>query len=251
MSNHELDIRQVPTLQNIADLNTKGHSRNRFLALLHLFGFVTSKGVHVGEDEFAKQQATETMKKHVKVVGQVLKHGTEHSSVGSSTDLNQTEKRVLRTLSTYSLMDSTGCMSPKTEALGQWQFDSWYFVLRVMLALLCVVAGFGYLVTKGIIRLRGRGLNVNEEQPAVAQADVAVQWKTETDSQVRARYLEERSDPELWQRLRHGGEEDSDSDAPMESTTQHAADVMEAIDRGQGAFGNLAPCNWLLERCTP
>ena len=80
----------------------------------------------------------------------------------------------------------------------------------------------------------------------------------ETDSQVRARYLrdplEECSDPELWQRLRHGGEEDSDSDASMESTTQphdpYAADVMEAIDRGQGAFGNLALCNWLLERCT-
>ena len=74
MSNHELDIRQVPTSQNIADLNTKGHSKNRFLALLHMFGFVTSNGIHVGEDEFAKQQAKETMKKHVK---QVLKHCSE------------------------------------------------------------------------------------------------------------------------------------------------------------------------------
>ncbi len=69
MASHELDIQQVPTLQNIADLNTKGHSKNRFLALLYMFGFVTSKGDHAGENEFAKQQAKETMKKHVKLVG--------------------------------------------------------------------------------------------------------------------------------------------------------------------------------------
>ena len=48
MSNHELDIRQIPTLQNISDMNTKSHSKNRFLALMCVFGFVTSKGAPVG-----------------------------------------------------------------------------------------------------------------------------------------------------------------------------------------------------------
>ncbi len=43
MSNYELDIRQVPTLQNIADLNAKGHGKHRFLSSLYMFGFVTSK----------------------------------------------------------------------------------------------------------------------------------------------------------------------------------------------------------------
>ena len=105
MAAHELDIRQVPTLQNIADLNTKGHSKNCFLALLHMFGFVTSKGVYVGEDEFAKQQAKEAMEKHVKLVGQVLKNGSEHSGV-TSTDLNQAAKRVLRN-SIYLQRDGT------------------------------------------------------------------------------------------------------------------------------------------------
>ena len=38
MSNHELIIRQVPTLENIADLNTKGHGKHRFLCLMYLFG---------------------------------------------------------------------------------------------------------------------------------------------------------------------------------------------------------------------
>ena len=128
MSNHELDIRQLPTLQNIADLNTKGHSRNRFLALLHLFGFVTSKGVHVGEDEFAKQQATETMKKHVKLVGQFLKHGSEHSSVGSSTDLNQTAKRVLRILSTYSSVAVRFVVLCTTSEVGTSMCCGWIWI---------------------------------------------------------------------------------------------------------------------------
>jgi len=43
MSNHELDIRQVPTLQNIADMNTKSHSKNRFLALMCAFGLLPQK----------------------------------------------------------------------------------------------------------------------------------------------------------------------------------------------------------------
>ena len=30
----------------------------------------------------------------------------------------------------------------------------------------------------------------------------------------------------------------------------YAAAVIEAIDRGRGAVGHLAICNWFLERCT-
>ena len=158
MAAHEVDIRQVPTLQNIADLNSKGHSKNRFLALLHMFGFVTSKGVYVGEDEFAKQQAKEAMKNHVKLVGQVLNNGSEHSGV-ISTDLNPTAKRVLGILSTCSLMeladgysescssdavDSGKCLSP-TEALGQ-SGPSWlFFFVKIMLTMMCVIVGCGLL----------------------------------------------------------------------------------------------------------
>ena len=156
MAAHELYVRQVPALQNIADLNTKGHSKNRFLALLHMFGFVTSKGVYVGEDEFAKQQAKEAMKERVKLVGQVLKDGSEHSGV-TSTDWNQTAKRVLRILSTCSLMeladgykefcssssvDSGKCVSP-AEALGQSGSNWLFFSLKIMLTMMCVIVGCG------------------------------------------------------------------------------------------------------------
>ena len=141
MSSHELDIRQVPTLQNIADLNTKGHSKNRLLALLRMFGFVTSKGIHVGADELAKQQAKETMKKHVKLVGQVLKHGSENSSVGrrsiyrlesnckacfeNPVDMQLDVKlaEADSQFSSSSCVDSARFMSPGPEALGQRQFN--------------------------------------------------------------------------------------------------------------------------------
>ena len=73
MSRHELIIRQVATLENIADLNTKGHGKHRFLCLFYMFGFVTSKGARVGEDEFAKFQAKQATKQHVNLIGQILK----------------------------------------------------------------------------------------------------------------------------------------------------------------------------------
>ena len=73
MSTHELIIRQVPTLENIADLNTKGHGKHRFLCLMYFFHFVTAKGARVGEDEFAKFQAKQATKQHVKLIGQILK----------------------------------------------------------------------------------------------------------------------------------------------------------------------------------
>ena len=253
MAAHELDIRQVPTLQNIADLNTKGHSKNRFLALLHMFGFVTSKGVYVGEDEFAKQQAKGAMKKHVKLVGHVLKNGSEHSGV-TSTDLNQTAKRVLRILSTCSLMgladgynefcssdslDSGKCVSP-AEALGQ-SGSSWlFFFLKIMLTMMCVIVGCGLFWMRRR-RIQAEGQLENEGQHGgAANFDGDGSEAGETDSQLRARYLSsqmcEVSDPELWQRInRRNGSEESDSNVSMTTRQPHdpyAAPVIEAINRG-------------------
>ena len=57
MASHDLNIRQVPTLQNIGDFNTKPRAKNRFLALLHMFGFTVSKDQRVGAEEFSKQPA--------------------------------------------------------------------------------------------------------------------------------------------------------------------------------------------------
>ena len=142
MSTHELDIRQIPTLQNVADMNTKTHSKNRFLALMCVFGFVTSKGASVGEDELAKQQSKEALKNHVKLVGQVLKHD---GVSGSSTQLNQAAKHVLRVLSMCSLMEmangATTTMSPSPEALSPW-LGMW---MAVLFTAGCIACGIFWL----------------------------------------------------------------------------------------------------------
>ena len=161
MASHELNIRQVPTLHNIGDLNTKSHSKNRFLALLYMFGFTTSKDQRVGAEEFSKQQAKELMKKQVNLVGHVLKNGSEFSSA-SVTGVNQTAKRVLRILSTWSLMDlatgamypsdvvvdSADTMSPSPEALGQWLGMSMAMWLQVFFTVVCIAFGI-FMIIRG------------------------------------------------------------------------------------------------------
>ena len=142
MSSHELDIRQIPTLQNVSDMNTKSHSKNRFLALMCVFGFVTSKGVPVGEDELTKQQSKGALKNHVKLVGQVLKH--EHGVSGSSTQLNQAAKHVLRVLSMCSLMEmanGTTTMSPSPEALSPWLGT----LMAILFTAACIACGIFWL----------------------------------------------------------------------------------------------------------
>ncbi len=88
MSNHELNIEQVPTTYNIADLNTKGLGRDRFLSLLCMIGFVNSKGEPVGEAEFLRLQAKERIEAHVEVIGLCLKDTTSMTSHGVSSTQN-------------------------------------------------------------------------------------------------------------------------------------------------------------------
>ena len=260
---------------------TKGHSKNRLLALLHTFGFVTSKDVYVGEDEFAKQQAEEAMKKHVKLVGQVLKNGSDYST---STDLNQAAKRVLRIISTCSLMglidgqsescpssvvEGEICLSP-AKALGQ-SGDNWLLLLvNIMLTVLCVVLGCGLLWMRRQLLQRERQLGNGLQQDGAAGLRDDLQHggaaevlededeveAEETVSQQRRRYLNcemtEVSDPEMWQAVNHGNGSDTDSDDSMMTDRPYdpyAATVLEAIHRGDDEISNLTICNWLLGRC--
>ena len=104
---------------------------------------VTSKGVPVGEDELTKQQSKEALKNHVKLVGQVLKH--EHGVSGSSTQLNQAAKHVLRVLSMCSLMEmangTTTTMSPSPEALSPWLG----MLMAILFTAACIACGIFWL----------------------------------------------------------------------------------------------------------
>ena len=146
VSLRELQIRQVKTMFNIADLNTKPLSKDRFMSLLYMLGFVSDKSA-VGENEFSRMQAKEVVRSQVKTITQVL-HGhidDEDSSMRvSSSNLSKQSKRVLRVLSLCSFFTLTESMSPP-EALGHG-YDgknsdisviSWYVLYAMWFVLPC------------------------------------------------------------------------------------------------------------------
>ena len=260
MSLHELIIRQVPTLENVADLNTKGHGKHRFLCLLYMFGFVTPKGARVGEDEFANFQAKQATKQHVKLIGQILKDDVGNN-VGSVSSVNTTAKRVRRVLSTYSLLQLASShdeLSPISTpgALGQSAMPIWHSWLQTMAIVACGAVGLAFLIVVGAIKFRaGNRNNGIPVEPVVEQVAVDDEVDGETDSQLRQRYLHsdmgEVSDPELWHRLRYGSG-DSSSESLVSSTPPHepfAANFIEAIDVTRDEVGNVAICSYLLSRC--
>ena len=157
VSLRELQIRQVKTMFNIADLNTKPLSKDRFMSLLYMLGFVSDKSA-VGENEFSRMQAKEVVRSQVKTITQVL-HGhidDEDSSMRvSSSNLSKQSKRVLRVLSLCSFFTLTESMSPP-EALGHG-YDgknsdisviSWYVLLRGITTFACMLCGLFFLVRK-------------------------------------------------------------------------------------------------------
>lgn len=99
MANGELEIKQVQTAWNVADLNTKGLSHDRFLGLLYMLGFVNGKGNGVGEYEYSRMLRQETMKQHAKVISQSLKLDGGFNGPGvSSLHVSKVSKKVLRIL---------------------------------------------------------------------------------------------------------------------------------------------------------
>ena len=113
----EIDIRQVSTTYNIADLNTKGLTRERFFALLWMIGYVKADG-RVGENEYARMQTKSVMKSQISVVNRVINSelGTDGTKLPH---LSSISKQVLRVLATYSLL-SMAEAAQGTEALSLW-----------------------------------------------------------------------------------------------------------------------------------
>ena len=126
----EIDIRQVSTVYNIADLNTKGLARERFFALLWMIGYVNGEG-KVGETEYNQMQTKAMMKSQISVVNRVITSelGTNDAKLSN---LSSISKQVLRVLATYSLLSMAECYSldtvedvlnevvQGTEALSLW-----------------------------------------------------------------------------------------------------------------------------------
>eukprot|EP00435_Cladocopium_sp_Y103_P056043 s3048_g18.t1 len=108
VGSHELTIKQIKTLFNVADVNTKPLQRDRFLGLLYLLGF-TSDGVEVGQDEFSRLQSKELVTGQVKMVSRILSEeaGMSETYQRKPSAVNALAKQVLRVLSAFSLINLT------------------------------------------------------------------------------------------------------------------------------------------------
>ena len=167
VASHELRIKQVKTIFNVSDVNTKPLQKDRFLGLLFLLGF-TSDGNEVGADEFARLQSKELMKNQIQVVSRALtdETGMDETYQRKQAGVNALAKQVLRVLSVFSLVNMTEglqvsssafsfefCgdvyMSPISVAMSFAWMISWMcqmkFALAVMLLFSCinVAAGSG------------------------------------------------------------------------------------------------------------
>ena len=96
----DLQIKQVRTSQNVADLNTKALSRDRFYCLLYMFGF-TVNGEKVGEAEYTRMQTRDLLKQQVRIVSEVV---SEAKPSVPASKLNKFAKQILRVLASCSLM---------------------------------------------------------------------------------------------------------------------------------------------------
>ena len=96
----DLQIKQVKTALNIADLNTKPLSRDRYFCLLYMFNF-SAGGERVGETEYARMQTKELLKQQVRIVSEVV---VESGHATQTTKLHKFAKQILRVLASCSLM---------------------------------------------------------------------------------------------------------------------------------------------------
>ena len=96
----DLQIKQVKTALNIADLNTKPLSRDRYFCLLYMFNFSVD-GERVGETEYARMQTKELLKQQVRIVSEVV---VESGHATQTTKLHKFAKQILRVLASCSLM---------------------------------------------------------------------------------------------------------------------------------------------------
>ena len=259
MLHHELIIRQVPTLEKIADLNTKSHGRHRFLCLVYMLGFVTSKGAFIGEDEFAKFQAKQATKQHLKLIGQILKDDVGNH--GCSTNVNNTAKRIPRVLSMcsfFELASSHDELSPISTPepwvnvrcyRGVSGYRQWWSLL---------VVGLAFLVVVGAVRFRGGNFNCDDIPQEPAVEEVAVQDEADNDAGETVperlyRYnndsISECSDPDFSMEVNHMNLS-IESESEQQPHEPYAANFIEAIDVTRNEVDDIAICNYLMVQCT-
>ena len=160
VGNDELVIKQVGTNYNIADVNTKALSKDRFLCLLHLIGFVCNDE-SVGELEFSRMEAKEMLKHQVRLVKQMNPNNSDRLPSAQSSKM---AKQVLRALAVWNIMEmADGSMFPfsvrevgSIEALGHW---------RAALSPMTLVFLLGFILMLTAVIFMMPGGNGDEPEP--------------------------------------------------------------------------------------
>ena len=147
----EIDIKQVSTNYNIADLNTKAPNKDRYMCLLFLLGFVCN-GEPVGEMEFSRMEAKEMLKHQVRSVRESMADTTPHMPCAQS---NKFAKQFLRVLSIWSVLGlADGSMfsslrafeTNASKALSWWHGSQSPMVLAILCGFVFTLALVAYMV---------------------------------------------------------------------------------------------------------
>ena len=174
----EIDIKQVSTNYNIADLNTKALNKDRYMCLLFLLGFVCSDEP-VGELEFSRMEAKEMLKHQVRAVRETMIDTTPHVPRSQS---NKFAKQFLRVLSIWSVLGmADGSMLSNLLAFEMDSFRalSWWhgigspIVFAVLCGFLFALALVAYMVPT----------NHSDEEPEPEQRDEETPMEPATEPQ--------------------------------------------------------------------
>ena len=212
-----LKMVQVGTLWNVSDIGTKNLARDRHTMLLYMLGMVDS-GNPVGESIYLAYKQQEFNKRSIRSIKSMFLQSDSTGTVfpRSSTQQSLVAKHVLRVAvaqTAIALSQAMDTSEPNTQAMehvvgGESStFASGYFTAFIF----C----FALFATM-MIAIFAVCFMVPEPEPESSYDG------SDSESSRRRRYmfvpLEEASDPELWQSLRH---HDYSSDSEVDEQTSH------------------------------
>ena len=192
----KLRIAQVATQWNVSDLGTKNLSRDRHNMLLYMLSIVNS-GNPVGEDIYLTCKQQEFNKRSIRSIksmfvssdssNTVFPHGTAQQGLMANQIL-----RIAVAQTAIALSQAMDVSEPDTQPLKQMSAFE-YFATFVFLLMGCATAIFILCYVCFML-----------PEPEPESSDVE---SGNTDASRRQRYrwvsLDEASDPELWQEIRH------------------------------------------------
>ena len=231
----ELVIKQIKTIYNVSDLNTKSLSKDRFMSLLYMLNFVCHEQ-RVGLDEFERMQSREVLKSQVNMMCRLISEESGERQPRSHSS-NKAAKQVLRILSTFSLMSlsegallsvciqAQNCSLLMVSLIAVMANSKWLYFAVFMLYCLTGAGGMSealslepntlsdnnfmdFLLAVVMMSIIACVFSViccmmNDGNDSIPVSSDEDNDEAARRAQYRYQSLSECSDPDLWQRLHH------------------------------------------------